>query len=185
MKSVIQGGLLGGIIVFAWSALSWMALPFHNQNLRAFQNETLVESALMASLDNGKGGVYILPNPMGPYYKTEEAKRQAHLKMQHGPSAFIIMNPQGGGPMIQNMAVGLAINILSAALVTGLLLKTAGMSYWGRVGFIVLLAVTTGVIAHFPECNWWGFTLGFIGAEFIDLLVGWFLAGLVIAKVTK
>jgi hypothetical protein len=185
MKLVIQGGVLGGFILFLWSIISWMVLPFHSSNLRAFQNETLVESALMASLDNGKGGVYILPNPKGPFYKTKESKKQAQLKMQHGPSAFIVMNPQGGGSMPKDMILAFLLNVLSAMLVTGLLFKTAGMSYWGRVGFVVLVAVTAGVIVHLPEWNWWGFTLGFIGAEFIDLIAGWFLAGLVIAKVTK
>jgi hypothetical protein len=185
MRYLIQGGVLGGIVLFIWSAISWMALPFHDQHLKGFTNETLVESALMASLEKEAGGVYILPNPMSPAHLTAEANQRAQQKMQSGPFALVVMNPKGGGSMPQNMALALVIQILGAALVTGLLLKTGGMKYWGRVGFVVLFGIAAGVVCWLPQWNWWGFSAGFVLTELMDLLVGWFLAGLVIAKVTK
>ena len=170
MRAVILGGLFGGLILFLWSALSWMVLPLHAQTLHSFKNETLVESALMASLDNDQGGVYMLPNPHGK---------------KNGPFALVIVNPKGWGEMGVHMLIGFLTQVLGAMLVTGLLLKTGGMKYWGRVWFVVMFALTAGVIGHLPQWNWWGYSSGFILAEFVDLFAGWFLAGLVIAKVTK
>jgi hypothetical protein len=175
MRYLIQGGVLGGIVLFIWSAISWMALPFHNQNLKSFSNEILVESALKASLDKDQGGIYILPNP----HKNEAAKKETGL------FAFVAVSPQGWGNMGLRMLIAFLFNVLGAAVVTGLLLKTGGMKYWGRVGFTVLFALAAGVVCRLPEWNWWGFSAGFVLMEFMDLLVGWFLAGLVIAKVTK
>jgi hypothetical protein len=185
MKLMLKGGVVGGLVLFIWSALSWMALPIHEQTFHGFSNETLVESALMASLDKGQAGVYILPNPKGPANQTEDAQKQAMEKSHKGPFAFIVMTPKGWGSMGLHMLVGFLINFLSAALVTGLLLKTGGMKYWGRVWFVVLFAVTAGVICHLPEWNWWGFSARFIGAQFLDLIAGWLLAGLAIARITK
>lgn len=152
-----------------------MVLPFHSQTLLSFKNETLVESALMASLDKGQGGIYLLPKPHSKESEQSNAR----------PFAFVAMSPNGWGSMGTQMAVSFLLQVLGAALVTGLLLKTAGMSYWGRVLFVVIFALAVGVIAELPQWNWWRFSLAFVGAEIFDLVIGWFLAGLVIAKVTK
>lgn len=187
MKIVIQGGLIGGLILFLWSALSWVVLPFHEKTLQSFQNEMLVESALMASLDHDQGGVYILPSMKGAHSGsgTEEAKKQAREKAAKGPFVFAVISPKGWGSMPLHSLIGFLTQALGAALVTGLLLKTGGMKYWGRVGFVVMFAFAVGVIGHLPHWNWWGFPMGFTLAEFLDLLIGWFLAGLAIAKVTQ
>jgi hypothetical protein len=58
-------------------------------------------------------------------------------------------------------------------------------SYWHRVGFLVVVAVTAGVICHVSDWNWWGFSAGYTAVAFADLIIGWTLAGMVIAKVTS
>lgn len=171
MKLILQGGLLGGLILFVWSAISWMALPFHASSMHSFQNETLVQSAVMASLDQNHGGVYMLPKD--------------HKKSAGNPSMLAVIRPQGCGPVGVSMLIGFLMQCLGAALATGLLLKTGGMNYWGRVGFILMFAMAVGVVAVLPGWNWWGFSAAFIAVEFMDLFIGWFLAGLVIAKITK
>jgi hypothetical protein len=68
--------------------------------------------------------------------------------------------------------------------VTWLLLQTANLSYRRRVGFVVVVALAAGVVAHVPFWIWWKFSTSFTLVEFADLIIGWGLAGLLIAKVT-
>ena len=86
-----------------------------------------------------------------------------------------------------HMAVGLGIQILGAGLVTGLLLlvKKPKTSFTEKLGFVILFALAAGVICHLPFWNWWGFNVRFTLLSLADLLIGWFLAGLVIAKVVS
>jgi hypothetical protein len=97
---------------------------------------------------------------------------------------FASVSLGGTRDMGQAMLLTVMSNILAAALATWLLLQTASLSYWCRVGFVVVVALTTGVVAHVPYWTWWKFSTSFTLVEFADLLVGWGLAGLVIAKVT-
>ena len=106
-------------------------------------------------------------------------------RMMQGPFMFAAVSLRGARDMGPAMLLTVLGNILSALLDTWLLLKTKGLSYFGRVGFLVTLALTVGMIAHFPSWVWWNFSTSFTIVEFANLLIGWFLAGLVIGKVTS
>lgn len=70
--------------------------------------------------------------------------------------------------------------------VISLLLARAGVaSYWGRVGFVVVLLLAAGVLCHLPNWNWWQFSDGYILTAFFDLLAGGFLAALVLARIIR
>ena len=66
-----------------------------------------------------------------------------------------------------------------------LLCKTTGLSYFGRVGFVVVFALAAGFVTHVPYWNWFYFNSQFTLVQITDLLVGWFLAGLAMAGVCK
>ncbi len=59
------------------------------------------------------------------------------------------------------------------------------MSYWGRVAFVAGIGVAIGVAGSLPEWNWYGFSTVFTAFEMGDVIVGWFLGGLVLAKVGR
>jgi len=61
VKKLLLGTVLGGLIVFAWGAISWMVLPWHAATLQAFTNEAAVSKVIQANAP--QPGVYFLPNP--------------------------------------------------------------------------------------------------------------------------
>ncbi len=39
LKSLVLGAILGGLTAFIWSFISWSVLPWHEKQLRSFQND--------------------------------------------------------------------------------------------------------------------------------------------------
>ena len=189
MGKLITGGLVGGAIVFIWGMISWMVLPWHNLSWQKFTDATAIEQALVANAPHK--GIYMLPNecPMDKNLSPEEKKalqEKNFEKMKKGPFAFIVMNPNGiGSSMPVCMAKGLLIQILSAFFMTLLLLKSRIESYGGSVIFTVLFALAAGIVCYLPSWNWWGFPTMYTLVEMADLLAAWFLAGLILAKITS
>lgn len=186
LKSLSLGGLLGGLVLFVWGSISWMVLPWHMMTFEKFKDEATIAQALTANAL--RPGVYLLPN----VHKhdpgmTEEQKKaeeaEGMKRMMQGPFMFAAVTPQGAGGMRYALLIQLVTGIVGTFLATWLLLKTRGLTYLGRVGFVTVLALTAAVISHVPYWNWWNFSNSYTAVTFADLLLGWFLAGLVIAKV--
>lgn len=186
MKILLKGGITGGLIVFLWGALSWMVLPFHGRTISNFPDEMAVQRALISNVL--ESGIYILPHPDEAMERStdREARRLGLRKkeqMAKGPFAFVVMQMKGTGPLTVQLARSLAIQMIGALLMTWLLLQAGPISYRRRVFFVVVAAMTAGVLGHLPQWNWWGFPDPYILLEMLDLLVGWFLAGLVLARI--
>ena len=184
-RAVLLGGLIGGVVLFIWGMVSYMLLPWHTATLEKFTNESAMAQALSAQAP--RSGMYILPNPhrYDPTLTAEQRKTaedQAMTRMMQGPFLFAAVSLHGARDMGLAMVLNLLANILAAGLVTWLLLKTTGLTYWGRVGFVVVLAFTTCLIAYVPYWIWWGFSGSFTAVEFADHLLGWGLTGLAIAR---
>ena len=185
-KSLILGGLLGGLALFVWGSISWMLLPWHLMTLEKFMDEATVAKALLANA--GVSGVYLLPNPHKHEPGMSEEQKRAEeaegmKRMVQGPFMFASVSLAGVGNMGHPLLITLLGNILSALLSTWMLLKTNGLRYLGRVGFVLLIALTAAIVGYLPDWTWWRFSTSFTAVSVADLLLGWFLAGLVIAKV--
>jgi hypothetical protein len=59
MKTIVWGTLVGGIVLFAWGAISWTALPWRNTVFQHFSNEEAITQALMAGAK--EPGMYTVP----------------------------------------------------------------------------------------------------------------------------
>lgn len=167
MKSLVRAGLLGGLVLFVWSMISWMVLPFHHKTLNGFAVEPAVEQIL--GVNTSGAGVYVLP-------------MKDHKKMEKGPFAFVVWNPQGNGPMLRGMIGSLVVQVVIAMLTGMLLLRTNLKKYWDRVFFVTLFAFAGAFMCDLPYAIWWGFPPGFIMLDIADHVIGLFLAGMVMAK---
>jgi hypothetical protein len=186
MKSLALGAVLGGVVAFIWSAASWMVMPWHNSTMNSFTNEDAVAQVLLENAPTS--GMYWLPG-LPPNYDTmpAEQKKAADAAMQEkmktSPFLYGVVLRRWQENMARSMTYGLLFDILAALLISMLVLKTSGMSYAGRVMFIVTVALAVGVIAVLPNWVWWHFPTRWTLVTMADLVVGWLLAGLVIAKV--
>src|SRR2546427_13216093 len=60
LKSLLLGGILGGLVLFAWGVVSWMLLPWHLATLEKFKDEAKAAQPLTANAT--KSSDYLLPN---------------------------------------------------------------------------------------------------------------------------
>jgi hypothetical protein len=186
-SSLISGAFLGGAVAFAWTTISWLVLPWHAGALRSFRDESAVAQAIVANAP--RAGVYFLPNPppersSAPPAAAEAARDAALARMERGPVLFAAVRPRGAGSVTRAMVIDAAIDILGALLFTWLLLQTKGLSYWRRVAFVATAALAVAVVAALPDWNWLGFSAQYTAIVATDMVLGWSLAGLVIARVT-
>jgi hypothetical protein len=168
MKKNLLLSIAAGIVLFAWGFVSWALLPWHNLVAHKFTNEASVSKVLKQN--SPQKGVYYLP----------------FSEKDHGPDkvgAFVNVLPQGTEMnMGKQMAIGAITQIIGAFLVLMLLGQTSGLTYWGKVGFLSLVGLIIGLVGHAPYWNWFGFPSSYTIVTILDILIGWTLAGLAVAK---
>jgi len=180
-RTLLLGGVLGGVLVFIWGAISWMVLPWHAATMKKFSNEDVVAVTLQAYAP--EPGVYVLPNAGGG--KTPEEKRalmqEAERAMAEGPIVFAsIQGPSQG----MGKQMGLGTQILAAMLITWIVLQAGLASFGGRLALVLAFAVAASLVGIVPNWIWWGFSTDFTLVGIADMLIGWALGGLAIAWVT-
>jgi hypothetical protein len=181
MKVLIKGALIGGLIAFIWTNISWMVLPWHQITISTLPNEAPVAEALKNNVS--ENGLYILPWTTD---KSGEAMAEFDQKIKNGPYAYMVVHPDGlEMNMGKMMFLGLLTNILVAFMLTYLLTKTKGLSFIQKVGFIKLAAVGGGLVVVVPNIIWWHFPLGYSLLTIVDIAIAWGLAGLAIGKIVK
>lgn len=166
MTKTILGAVLAGIVLFIWSALSWMVIPWHDKTMTGFTDDKAVNDVIRANAKTS--GVYFSPADQN--------------RVANSPNVYAAVRVEGMASMTKPLIVSFLIDVVSALLVAWLLLQTTSRSFMGRVCFVVTVALAVGVIARLPDWNWWGFPAGYTMVTIFDLIIGWFLAGLVIAR---
>lgn len=145
-----------------------MVLPWHQMVANQFTNESEVAETIGANAP--KPGIYYLP------FSHEDHKAGK-------TAAFVNTLPQDYPPsMKKQLLIQFAGDLISVLIVIYLLSQTAGLGYWGRVGFIASMGAAIGFISHFPYWNWFGFPTPYVAVIVIDSFIAWFLAGLMIAR---
>jgi len=186
-RRLALGGLFGGVVMFVWVAVSWITLPWHHTTLLNFSDEAAV--AAIISDNAQQSGVYLLPNPVNFTPGADEAEQLRYFddsaaRMKQGPFVFASVKREGSDP--DNPApfiLALVTRVVAALLMTGLVLLSVRRGYWRRVAFVTALGVLTGLMATFPNWNWWKFDSMFTLVNFADYVIQSLLAGLVIAGI--
>lgn len=184
MVRLIIAGVLGGIVLFAWSAIFHMAIPFGKGGVKMLPNEEAVMAAFKENVPDA--GVYITPAMNNMNNPSEEDKAVWAAKYDVGPTGFFVYNPAGRPPqMFRWMGIELASNILGALLVAFIFTLTGATTFVGRVTIATVIGIAGWVSINFSYWNWYRFPKEFVIVEGIDQAVGWLLAGIVIAIVMR
>ncbi len=187
MRSLVLGTILGGLVAFLWSSISWEGIGWHEKTLLTFQDEDDVSAVLASHMK--QSGTYLLPaGPSQEGLHAEQRKAAQTVlmqKMQKSPVMFAAIRREGFGSFARGIVTQLLCQMAAALLLTWLLLQTTGLSYARRVTFLAVAGLAASVIADLPNWNWWGFSGAYTAVNLIDYSITWFLAGLVIAKVAK
>jgi len=178
-KQLMLGTILGGIVLFFWSFIAWTFIPWPGEPLRSFNNEAALEQAIVSNAP--VSGVYILPNPHKAGV-TADQQTAAEEKLMRGPMVFASVRLGAMRPFPVLLITQLVIFLISALIVTFLLLKTAGLTYGQRVVFVTICGILIFLGGKMDQWVWWSFSTSYLMAEFGAIIIGWILAALVIAK---
>ena len=180
VRSVALGAIIGGIIAFAWGAISWTVLPWHCKTFKKIRNEEFV--GWVVKENARKSGIYIIPGLSCG--KDGAAKEKWASAAERGPYIFASVIPKGINPsMGGNLITSAITQIVLAGLVSFLLFHTAGLTYFGKVGLVTITGLFAGILGFIPMWNWFGFPTAFTAINLADSIITWFLAGLGIAAV--
>ena len=166
MKEILAVAVCG-VVLLVWGFVSWVILPWHDMVTNRFTNEPAVMQVLKENAP--RAGVYTLP------FSPEDHRAGE-------TSAFVNVLPEGfDTSMVRLMGGALLGQWIGALLVVLLLAHTAGLGYWRRVLFVTLVGLAIAFISHLPYWNWFGFSTRYVAVMIVDILIAWFLAGLVMA----
>ncbi len=176
MFKAFLAAVIGSVIAFMWSWVSWSVLPFHGKALNQFSNEAAVVEALKTGVS--EPGIYIIP---GDQSLSEEAKMEA---MKNGP--FVFASVRVGAD--EDFSMGKSIlRGFTATLVAGIILAillgavAPRLNYIGRVFYVIMIAVFVGIAGIYPNQIWWEFSTGHVLWNMLDVIIGWGVAALIMA----
>lgn len=179
MRTVIAG-VLAGLVLFFWGFVSHTVLPLGEVGMKAPGDEAAVLAALKTGLP--EKGVYYLPY-IEPAAMADEARMKAYgEKALASPYAFVVYDPRGEDPsaMGDNLGLQWAGDTLVGLGLAWLLGRLAG-GFGVRVAASLLVGLLVWLSAEVQYWNWYRFPPDFTLAAGIDAVVGFLLAGAVVA----
>lgn len=179
------GGILGGIVVFFWGFVAHMVLPLQEMTVRNLPDEAAVVGPIKSTIK--EAGYYLFPGMDHTHKPTQSDMNAWSEKAKLGPVGVVIVRPEGSeGFTPKLLLTELGTNIVSALLAAFLLAQVRiGTSYWTRTGLVTLMGVFAFVTILVPYWNWYYYPTDFMATEAIEHVVGWFLAGLVLAAIVR
>ncbi len=183
MKRVLLAALLGGLVHFVWGAFSWMVLPWHDSTLKDLPGESTILPVLRQNV--GESGIYWFPGMQDA--KLNEASAAAfEKKYNEGPIGWLVYHPQGRPSMPKStFAKGFLIDVLSALLAASVLAAASPRGYIGRVFIVVGLGIFAALVSHAMQWTWMLMPAGYTVVMMADLVLGWSIAGLVMAALVR
>jgi hypothetical protein len=185
MKKKLLAAFLGAAIFFVWSAVVHMnpgtaMLGWSRLN----GQEDTVMTSLKAEVPNP--GLYFFPAMDMSGHATKEQQDAWAAKYKTGPSGLLLVQPAGGDPtdMGKQLAVEFLANFACALLAAFILTATTG-SFLRRVATVTVLGLFSWLAINVEQWNWYEFPFGFIALDALNQIIGWFLAGLLMAAMIK
>ena len=189
MKRIVIAGILGGLTLFLWLYLAHDVLGLGEIGIKELPNETPVLNAMQGAIP--APGFYFFPGTgLGP--NATAAERRAAMpelmkKYEQVPHGILIYHPPAG-PFRFGAALGkqFALNVVQALLFALLLSRAGGLaSYAARVGFVFVAGLLAGLSTNVEYWNWYDFPANYTAGYMATQIIGFLLAGFVIAAFVK
>jgi hypothetical protein len=183
---IILAGLLGAIAMFAWTAISHMALPLGEAGIQNTMDDEALLAAIKANVKD-KDGLYTYPSmglgPDATHAQQSEAMKTFPEKLEKNPSGFFLYHPAGSRPMDMGkfLTVEFVTELCEALLAVWLLAQTRIVTFGGRLGFVTTAGIMAAIATNVSYWNWWGFPTVYTASYMFIQVVGFFLVGLVAA----
>jgi hypothetical protein len=178
MKRITIAAIVGGVIVFVWSAVAHMLLPLGEMGVSILPNE----APFIAALRGTKDGLYFFPGIDMSRKPTPEEQKAWEAKIAAGPTGILVYNQKGEAMSARQLGSEFGTNVLAAAI-SAWIASLLAAAYGRRVLAITLLGLFGWVSLILSYWIWYGFPAAYVLGEGITEVVGWLLAGLAIAKI--
>lgn len=179
-------GVLGGMVLFAWGAISHMALGLGDMGIKVMPREDAVLTAMRDNVP--EPGFYFFPGGVMSGEPTAEQQKRWEEKYRQGPTGILIYQPQGWEPFDPMQFITELLADIGAALIAAFLLSAAGAALVGfasRVVFVTALSLVASLDLHVSYWNWYRFPADYTLGVIADALIGWVLVGVVLAAILK
>ncbi|HUF27270.1 MAG TPA: hypothetical protein VMM18_09860 [Gemmatimonadaceae bacterium] len=160
-RYMLTGAVAAAVALFVWQSVSHMALPLHDTTMTMITNDTAYVEAVRAAAPTN--GIYFAPRGV--------------LTIVNFAPDLSDQTQAIGTRLGMQFAVNLGVGLLLALA----MLRLAAGSVLSRAGTLALLALAGALLTRASDGVWFGFTTRFVMVNTLDLVVGWFLAGVVLA----
>jgi hypothetical protein len=190
MNRVILAGILGGVVMFIWTAIAHMLLPLGEAGVSQIgvENERPLLEAMKANLGD-RHGFFIFPglniDPKATSQEKKDAMKQMADKSASGPAGILIYHPTRPVTFGKWLGIEFVTELFEAILVVCLLAQTRLTTFAGRVSFVTTAGILAAITTNVSYWNWYGFPKRYIAAYMFIQIVGFFCIGVVAALVLK
>jgi hypothetical protein len=182
---ILLAGIIAGVVVFIWGALSHMVLGLGSTGIQQLPEEAEIVSVLRGAIT--KPGFYFFPG-MAEGEVSKEVERRWEQALRRGPRGVLIYHPEGAAPLSPRQLVTELLANIAAALLAAWMLAKAVASLPGlgaRIAFVGMLGLFASLVSDVPYWNWYGFPADFTRAAILDQVISWTLAGVVLGAMIR
>jgi hypothetical protein len=189
IRQLTLGGLLGGTALFVWSFIAHLP-PVGTAGYEAVPSSE--DAPVLAALQRAmhQRAIYFLPGMS--LTGTPEERSEWIARYEGGPAAVIVYDPHprsraiGGSVFTGQILIEFLTAVLAAFFGAAISLSLSNtLRYWPRVCAVAAIGLIATIDVDASYWSWYGFPTRFLLAQFVDHLGGWFLAGLVLARLTR
>ncbi|MEQ9403607.1 MAG: DUF1761 domain-containing protein [Cyclobacteriaceae bacterium] len=179
MKNILAL-FLATIALFVWNAVSWMALPFHENSLKSIPDGALSDNISNVMMESG---VYHYPGMPG------EGRTESEVLnlLKEGPRVTLMVYQAGSSDLFNPMdfLMSFLLNFVICGVLFLLIIRLNVKSMGEVIKWSLILGLLVSLSSDFALMNWFKFSSIYTLANSMDHLIGFVVAGLVIWMVLK
>lgn len=179
VKKIVIAALLGGVVMFVWGGFSHMVLFIGAGFKRLPYEDKLIE---LLKANKNEEGLYFFPGK-DLRHSTKEEDAIWEGKFRNGPAGLLVFRAVGGDPFSAGKLVRQFVSNLVSALIAAIIAASIFGGFWRRVFIVTIIGLVACSGVSTIYWNWYGFPGGFFVAQIMDMIIGFFLVGLVVCKV--
>ena len=174
---ILLAGIAAGVAMFIWSAIAHVATPLGTIGISTLPDESVTVGNLASAIGD-KGGLYLFPMPSGTSGPSTSAAT--------APGGFLVFNPRVATTMApKNLVIEVLTELAEGLIAAWLLAQTAIAGFVARAGFVTMAGLAAAITTNIAYWNWYSFPLDYTLAYGFIELVGYVVAGLVLAALLK
>ena len=175
---LILATLLGSLTMFIWEGFSHVVL-FTGIGFTSLPNEAEIKGALKTNITGN--GLYFFP---GKDFRSTSKKQEAVFEDSFRTSSVGVLGyrPVGGNPFSAGKLVTQFLGNVLSVLIAVQIASMIRAEYWKRVLAVTHVGLLACAVVSSIYWNWYVFPASFFIAQVLDMVIGFFLAGLVICS---